>query len=65
MALREAGPELLSSTPKKAQRKLFKDLSESPTSHETGDSRRGTKHELTPNSKSANQPSSKRFLVGM
>ncbi len=48
MALREAGPELLSSTPKKAQRKLFEDLSESPTSHETGDSRRGTKHELTP-----------------
>ena len=52
---------LLTSTPKKVSRKLFKDKNDE-------NDRRGTKHDLTPNSsnqpqpKSSNQPSSKRFL---
>ena len=46
---------LLTSTPKKVSRKLFGDKND----------QRGTKHDLTPNSKCSNQPSSKRFLVGM
>ena len=46
---------LLTSTPKNVSRKLCGDKND----------RRGTKHDLTPTSKCSNQPSSKRFLVGM
>ena len=47
---------LLTSTPKKVSRKLF------PENGDKND-RRGTKHDLTPNLKCSNQPSSKRFLA--
>ncbi|CAB4028712.1 Hypothetical predicted protein [Paramuricea clavata] len=60
---------LLTSTPKKVCRKLYDDLSYetsqcSNVQKDCGDGRRGTKHNLTPNSKSLNQPNAKRFLVG-
>ena len=54
-----------SSTPVKARRRLACHFDRSQNGSDEDDSRRGTKHDLTPGSKqNPSQPKSKRFLVG-